>query len=183
MDQVIAGVIHHQTIHRATALSGTDHDDFGSIRLGKAPGQGVTDHERGEILVFEIYPMPGRCDGVKIEGLDLPNLQPRVASRLRASNAHRKIRDVGLEIFGPSLAGIADRVELHAGRPPPAFPYEVAERCRRRTIHGDLDIVAGPENAAIRCSPTLMYRQVFRGIPTISSEVATAAEGDRIVND
>jgi hypothetical protein len=87
----------------------------------------MTYHRRGEVLVLEIDPVPGRGDRLKIERLDLPGLRPRVAGRLGAGDAERKISDVGLEILGPGIAAIEDRLELLAGGPPPAFADEVAE--------------------------------------------------------
>jgi hypothetical protein len=43
--------------------------------------------------------------------------------------------------------------------------------------------MARPIGASIRCSPTLIYGQVLRRIPTVSGKVAAATEGDGIIDD
>jgi hypothetical protein len=42
--KIISGMIHAQAVECPAAVQGADDDDFGTIRLSQAPGEGSFDH-------------------------------------------------------------------------------------------------------------------------------------------
>ena len=113
----------------------------------------------------------------------LPHLGPAAGRRLGAGDRHRRVPEVGLDVFRPWIAFNRVREGPFTGRPEPALPRQIAQRPGGRPVHHGHDLVARGRDEAGRLTAARVAVQMLLGVPAIGRYVAAAAEGHRVVDD
>ncbi len=182
--KVGAGAVHGHLVEVAGTVLGGDQHDFRPIRLGQAPGQGLADHRRGEILVLQIDGPPRAPDGGQVQALDLVDLMPPAPGRFGAGEGDLDVLQVRRQ---PDRPGIVARVlgrggDRVAGGAQPAAAGELAHGLGRLAVHQHHDLVPGRRAAAAGHDPPRILVEVGGGVPAVGGEVGAATEGDQVVD-
>ena len=168
----------------ALPLRHNDHR-FGSVRLGDALRDRVTDEGRTEILVLHVEMALRGGDHVGVEVADLVHAGLAVERRRGTRDRHVNVRDVGTAVFGPRVAASRDchRARAPADRTEPPLARELADDACRFAVHHGLDVVERSVRLAVRIATTRIVCGVLARVPAAGRHVDPAAIGEAIVDD
>lgn len=144
LEQLCASRAHCLLVEPTFARPGIDDDNLRRIGFSQSLRYSSCDHPRCEILVFSIDELLRASDLIEEQRLDLPDRGLLVEGSASPRNRNINVRESGPKILGPCIIRCCWHRDGLAAGGLPAFPRQLTQRRRDRTIDRHRRIVPRP---------------------------------------